>query len=302
MNAPFARYVLAALVVACTLNLSPCWSQEAGRKDGLFISVPNPITSEEVQRIKQKVDNAIKQRRNITTVVFDFNPDGAKVGTTDFSPCQSLQRYIHQLQRGRVKAEWPRMSTVAFVHAETSKHTVLPVLACDQIIMSAELDSETRMPKARLGGVTRDLGGPIDDIERAVYRTVAKNYTSPDVILRMIDPDLTLRKARTKSGDRYVSPETLKELEEKGDLVSVAPGAQPGLQPGQSMFDPDLALEVKLCKAVYNSKGEVATALPRCSPPWRASRVIRRCFSRGRWSLRWDWCASSPRRGAKNGS
>src|SRR5262249_6679684 len=187
------------------------------------------------------------------TVVFDFNPAGATNSTSDFGPCSSLAKFIRQLQLGQIKATWPRLTTVAFISSEVTRHSVLPVLACDQIILAGE-DKETRQSKARIGSVTKDLEGVLDETERTAYRNVAKNYPSPDVIQRMIDPELPLRKAKTKQGDRYLSPASVKEWEAKGELISAEPGEPPGLQRGQSAFDPNQALELKLCRALYNSR------------------------------------------------
>ena len=263
------------------LSASPAGAQNTPAKDGLFISVPNPITSEAVQQIQQKVTTAVEgpNKRNITTVVFAFNPQGVANSTIDFGPCYSLADYIRQLRLGQVKATWPRMTTVAFLQHEVSKHSVLPVLACEnQIIMSGEVDSDTRVPKARLGGVTRGLDSVLNKTQRAAYREFAESYPSPDVIQRMLDPQLPLRRAKTNQGERYLSPDSVKELEKQ--LISVEAGAPPGLQPGQDWFDADQALELKLCRAIYNSRAEVAAALqlPRqaLSEDWLAgmSKVV----------------------------
>lgn len=259
------KLVFRALVTGSLMLAVAPWArpQEAGARDGLFISVSNPITSEAVQHIQQKVKDAVEgaKKRNLTTIVFDFNPAGVPNSTSDFGPCNSLKKYIHQLQLGQVKASWPRLTTVAFVQHEVTRHSVLPVLACDQLIMSSELDKDLRIPRARLGGITRDLEGILDNTERTAYRDVAKNYPSPDVIQRMIDPELPLRLAKTKQGERYLSPDSIKEYEAKGLLISQEPGAPLGLQPGQNVFDPDQAIQLKLCRAAYKNRAELAAAL-----------------------------------------
>src|SRR5262245_56908164 len=157
MPAWMGRGVGSLLLGAIALFFSDCagpaLAQETAPKDGLFVSVPNPITSEAVQQIKKKVQDVVDgpKRRNITTVVFDFNPAGATNSTSDFGPCSSLAKFIRQLQLGQIKATWPRLTTVAFVSSEVTLHSVLPVLACDQIILSGEQDKETRQYKARIG-------------------------------------------------------------------------------------------------------------------------------------------------------
>jgi membrane-bound ClpP family serine protease len=273
------RVTLAVLLSALLVPVGSGLAQDPPQKDGLFISVPNPITSEAVQQIKQKVTDALEgtKKRNITTIVFDFNPLGLPNSTSDFGPCNSLAKFIRQLQLGQIKPAWPHITTVAFVQHEATRHTVLPVLACDQVIMSGEQDKDLRIYKARLGGVTRDLEGVLDETERTAYRNIAKRYPSPDVIQRMIDPELPLRFAKTKQGERYLSPDSVKEWEAKGDLISVEPGAPPGLQAGQNLFDPDRAVELKLARTTYNSRAELATALqlPRQSlvEDWLAGRT-----------------------------
>ncbi len=253
----------AALLLAWA-GVTSAPAQEAPTKDGLFISVPNPITDKAVQQIKQKVQDALEggKQRKITTVVFDFNPSGQPSGTSDFGSCLSLADYIRQLQLRQFKPAWPALATVAFVQHETTRHTVLPVLACGQIVMSGEVDKDNKqVKKAQLGAITRDRAGILGKTERTAYDSVAANYPSPDVIQRMIDPELPLRRAKTKQGERILSPASIKDLEAKGDLISVEPAAPPELQSGQSIFDPDVALQLKLCRATYNSRAELAAAL-----------------------------------------
>src|SRR5262249_56495411 len=128
-------------------------------------------------------------------------------------------------------------------------------------------------------GITRDLAGVLDETERTAYRTVAANFPSPDVIARMIDPELPLRLVKTKLGDRIVSEASIKELEAKGVLISVEPvrEAPAGLRHGHNIFDPDQAVQLKLCRATYNSRAELAAALqlPRQSltEDWLAGRT-----------------------------
>ncbi len=275
----FSLSGIAVALLALALGQLPSGAQEGAARDGLFISVPNPITSEAVAQIKKKIELALdgKKQRPITTIVFEFNPNGVPNNTSDFGPCSSLAKLIRQLQLGQLKASWPRITTVAFFQNETTRHAVLPVLACDQIIMSDEIDSETRAPRARLGAITNGLDGVLDEVERTAYRSAAKSYPSPDVIARMIDPDLPLRRAKTKQGPRFLSPQSVKEWESKGELLSVEPTPPPGLQPGQNLFEPELAVQLGLCRAIYKTRAELAAALqlPRHSlvEDWLADKV-----------------------------
>ncbi|VTU02368.1 Membrane-bound serine protease (ClpP class) OS=Singulisphaera acidiphila (strain ATCC BAA-1392 / DSM 18658 / VKM B-2454 / MOB10) GN=Sinac_1414 PE=4 SV=1: NfeD [Gemmataceae bacterium] len=176
---------LAAIVGGVLLTAASALGQSA---DGLFVTVPNPITTEGVNRIKAivgtRIDPAAPQRAG--TVVFDFNPDGKPAATADFGACLSLQDYIlNTVNRNGV-------NTVAFVHAPTSAHTVLPVLACRELVMS---------PGATLGQVTDDgnppLVPPLNASKETLYRetlaAVGRGGLVP-VVRKMYDPAVQLRR------------------------------------------------------------------------------------------------------------
>src|SRR5438045_1232502 len=72
---PSALLWHAAVLVWVLVSAVPAEAQ--ANTDGMFVTVPNPITSDGVNRIK----NEVKARRNsdtrpVHTVVFDFNPTG----------------------------------------------------------------------------------------------------------------------------------------------------------------------------------------------------------------------------------
>jgi membrane-bound serine protease (ClpP class) len=181
---------LTALGVALGWGQAPARAQEAGEKDGLFITVPTPINDAAVQQIRSKVENAVTQgRKNLRTVVFDFNPNGAPASTTTFGSCGDLAEYIRNLQLGQVKADYPRLETHAFVHNEVSRHTVLPVLACGHLIMSEEYDTKKNAYKARLGDILGE-GERLSVTARTAYEAVAKGHPSPDLVRKLIEGEL----------------------------------------------------------------------------------------------------------------
>ena len=64
-------------------------------EDGLFISVPNPITSTQVNRIKAKTERALQATdRRIRKIIYDFNPGNQASGTKDYGPCHDLADFI----------------------------------------------------------------------------------------------------------------------------------------------------------------------------------------------------------------
>src|SRR5262249_16783827 len=141
-----AVVVMWALLGGC-LAAMPASAQQA--RDGLFITVPNPIDDKAVSQVERKVQEAIeRQKRNISIVVFDFNPQGLPSGTSDWNSPNRLAEYIRHLQQGTVPGKnYPHITTIAFIQNLVIKQTVLPVLACKQIVMSSEVDPVTRQVK-----------------------------------------------------------------------------------------------------------------------------------------------------------
>ncbi|MCI0640114.1 MAG: hypothetical protein L0Y72_29150 [Gemmataceae bacterium] len=247
-------------------------------KDGLVITVPNPITDDAVSQIRLKIQDAVERKgRNITTVVFDFNPHGQPAGSSTFGSCNDLAVFIRNLQLGQVNPLYPKIATFAFVHNEATKHTVLPILACKEIILSDDINPKTRLSKAKLGDVTRELGGIFNETMRTAYREVAKQFPSPDVIERMLDPGLPLKHIKTDEGPRFVSSKTLAELEKAGKAFVLDPIQPDYLQAQNALFEPHQAMELKLCSGLKSSKADLVQALglPRHSmvEDWLVGRV-----------------------------
>lgn len=274
----FPGTLLALLFVLGSLGEPPIlWAQEA--RDGLFVSVPNPITDDAVAVIELKIKEAAR-RRPLSVVVFDFNPQDQPSGASKWNSCNALAEFILNLRRGQVKGV-PSLTTIAFVHNEVTRHTVLPVLACKQIIMSDAIDPSTRLARTRLGDVKRGLEEPFTAAMKVAYAEVARHFPSPDLIARMIDKDLPLKKIRTASGPRYVTPQTMQEMKDSGETFTEDPDLPDFLQPGNALFEPrpaaDPVLGLGLCSGIKNSRAELAEALglPRHSvvEDWLAGRT-----------------------------
>jgi membrane-bound serine protease (ClpP class) len=230
-------------------------------RDGLFITVPNPIDDKAVSQIERKVQEAIeRQKRNVSIVVFDFNPQGQPSGTSDWNSPNRLAEYIRHLQQATVPGKnYANIATVAFIQNQVTLHTVLPVLACKQIIMSSEVDSTTGQIKASIGEVTRDR--PIGKTARSAYAGFAQNFASPDLVERMLDRDLELKRVKTPEGPRYLSPKSLQDRNQAGQPYAVDDNLPDALQMGNARFDAQQALELGLCNGIKNSAAELAAAL-----------------------------------------
>src|SRR5262249_56891538 len=111
---PAGLLMLAALSIPDGLVRNVGRAQETDSEPGIFLTVQNPITSEETNRIREKIDRAVRER-HVAKIVFDFNPDGKEAASRDYGPCRDLARSLNQLHQ---------ITTVAFVHSKVTRHTV----------------------------------------------------------------------------------------------------------------------------------------------------------------------------------
>lgn len=231
----------AAVVLGWLLCTStPAFGQNnAIPEEGLFVGVPTPITSEVVQRIKNQVEPRV-HTRPLKTVVFDFNPGGKDVTNTDFGACYGLAELI-----GKLRAN---MTTVAFVHGKTTGHTVLPVLACKELVMSKE---------ARLGEVVTDGVPPLDAIKKAAYETFTEDRKPQWAAIRkMFDKDVELAVGVLRQGGAtwYIDRRNADELKKVA-----APADVPFAPAGQvALYTADQARKIELCKATAESRADLA--------------------------------------------
>jgi membrane-bound ClpP family serine protease len=178
---------LASAALLGMLVTQPANAQDAVPADGIFVTVQNPITEGSINQIKSLVDNARNNpRRNIKKVVFDFNPEGKDAATENYGPCSDLAEYIRNLAANG-------LTPIAFVHGKTTRHTVLPVIACEHLVMSSS---------AQIGEVwSKDR--PVTDIQTLHYMKLAGIHRAGPV-LKMIDKDVKLVQAQYRGATIYV--------------------------------------------------------------------------------------------------
>ena len=136
-----------ALLLAALLQVGANAAEPVS--DGQIIPVPSLITTPTVNRIRERADQVMAERRTggdqaaRLVIIFDFNPGGRPGNARDYEACRTLARYIDK--------ELANVETVAFVHGEVTRHSVMPVLACRTIFMSKN---------ARLGDIYTGGGQP----------------------------------------------------------------------------------------------------------------------------------------------
>ncbi len=214
---------------------------------GTFITVQTPLTSQVVNYVKATTDRFLQSHpgRRIC-LIYDFNPDGGPSETANFGTCYDLASYLLGL---------PDVNTVAFVHNRVSRHTVLPVLACKEIVM-AQTDA------TRLGPVLSESGRP-EDLEKLFYRKVAEGRNRPPaVVLKMIDPQVVLVGGTRNGAEWFVDGRHLNQAHRDGFVEGKDP-KQTALLAGlasKGSYNTADADTVHLCSLIRNSRREVTDA------------------------------------------
>lgn len=239
--AGYVGYLFAALL----LPQSPSLGQEARPEGGLFITVQNPITSEVVSRIVAKCDRAVTSGK-VAKLILDFNPAGHPAASEDYGPCRDLADHLRNLKQ---------CQTVAFVHNEVTGHTVLPVLACQELVMSREAKLGRALSKRE------EKKMPLrerDDDRVVFYKNVVDGRYPPAIVLKMLDRNLEVVAATWKGAVWYIDKARQAEDAAKGVVVT---NQEPVLPRGDlGFYNAEDAQKFGLCRLVKESRAEVAEA------------------------------------------
>ena len=218
---------------------APAMGQNA---TGLYVAVPNPITSDAVTSIKKQV-NSHRESQNArgrsSAIIFDFTPDGKSASTPEIGSCRNLAAFLQQIQS--------TTTTVAYLHGKVSGYTVLPVLTCKELVMSKE---------ASLGEVAGETVEPLQEPDKQYFKHYFNRDSQFALIQKMYDPEVKLRKG--------INPKTnTPQYVDARDAAAFAQivGAQevPGVQDGQlALYNARTAKDVGLCKATAETRQEVA--------------------------------------------
>lgn len=289
----------------------------------LWIPVPLPITGSVDTSVTQLIDRGLARlspdaARPLLVLEFRGKPmptannadspqpavdeASAAGGTSQFERSLALARFLtgDRLRNAR---------TVAFVSGSVTGHSVLPVLACEEIVAA---------PDAILG----DAGAGenfIDPTLRRGYEEIAgRRRTIPvPVVLGMLDPQLAVYRVKVGAEPRYVFAQELEQLRKEGavsEIETVKREGEPGRFTGR-----DLRLKYGFASHEAQDRRSLARALrvpvqtlesdPSLRDGWRPLRVdlrgpinarqlawIRKSLetrlSRGDRNLVWLWIES----------
>ena len=183
-HSPTMRMVLVGLLLEL---LSPVAVWADGPNDGLLIPIPASITSESTGRLRSLLHGPLKRFEQDTNrgnrqfvLLCDFNPEGRRAECEDFGACYTLASYLRSLP-----SEIKGVRTVAYIHGDVRRHSVLPVLACSEIVFSE---------RGRLGDVAR-AGKPLSRVEQTAYEEITRNRLPLPLVRKMLDPNIELLRA-----------------------------------------------------------------------------------------------------------
>ena len=201
-STPIYRSALIPAVIVLSTVMAPRFARaDDSTAPGLTVQLPPVITEDTTARLRAAVYVPLRRYQAACKrdgkpadgfeLLCDFNPPpDARPNITDrYGPCWELASYLLELRHKNVK-------TRAYVHGEVSRHAVLPVIACADIVMSSD---------ARLGRVV-EAGGSLLTSEKAAYEEMNGSRFPPALIRKMYDRDLTVVKLflPDRDGNRYV--------------------------------------------------------------------------------------------------
>ena len=158
--------------------------------DGIIVQVPTVITTESTNRLRamllgplKRFEGGAARRGGRFTLLCDFNPEGRRAVCDDIGASYGLAAYLRSLP-GEIKG----VNTVAYVHGDVKRHSVLPVLACSEIVFA---ENGVLGPAA--------AGKPFSPVERTAYEEITRNRYPAVLIRKLYDPAVKV----IRVGDHY---------------------------------------------------------------------------------------------------
>jgi membrane-bound ClpP family serine protease len=262
------------LVLCCAIP-APAFAKDEPKTPaqiGRFIQVPLPITDQTVTHVRRVVGRAIEKAKKDNArlaLIFEFRgPKGQTDAArgSDFSQSYGLANFLSGDDLSGVR-------TVAYLPGSVEGHAVLPVIACQEIIMAKD---------ATLGAAGIDER-TITPTMRSAYSEIAgRRWTVPVVVaLGMLDPALEVLQVKTDERDqKYVTPEELEKLKKQHATEAAVVVKRAG---EQGVFSSDEARRWGFVSFLAADRRDVAKALelpataieedPSLDGGWKAVRV-----------------------------
>ncbi len=212
---------------------------------GQFFTITEPITHETYERVQAATRQLVDQKAGGVQgtrpiLVFEFQPGEAAPGKSSFGASYDLATLIsRELAGARL--------TVAYVPKPMSGYSVMPIVACTEIVMGA---------RSTLGPITPE-GDSVDQALKGPIQFLAVRKTrDPDLLLGMLDRDADLRLVRTSDKTvHYVLAERMPKFLETHHVVDDEPAWEGGRR---GVLSAARAREEGFCKRTAETPAEVA--------------------------------------------
>jgi len=213
-------------VVASVFGMvAPSWAQvdEPAKpvvaQTGWMIDVPLPITQRSSSRVIDRLAIVAGESNVATvddrrrTVLLHFQSSGSQGASSAIGDGSSTQfEDALRLARALTKPEFRTLRLVAYADAPVRGHSVLPILACDALIMG---------PSGSIGDAAfLERGNDGDETMVATYRAISSRRAvfSPAIAESLVRPSVELVQATTLDGKRqFVLGDELEQLRRSGE-------------------------------------------------------------------------------------
>jgi membrane-bound ClpP family serine protease len=236
------RLILAAAILLALLSPGRLPAEERPNS-GLVAPIPSIITTEATSRLRSALYGPLRHyedqrnrepnRTGQFYLVCDFNPDNRDNASDDFGACLTLARYLRDLQKTQ------GVQVIAYLHGKVTRHAVLPVLACSEIILSKD-------PPGQFGKITEG-DKSLEQLDRDAYEKIFPKPALSVLVRKMYDRNVEVIKTR-QGGYRDAN----EKPRPQGEAVG-------GLGPGDTaLYSFARASELGLCQPIpRNSIDEV---------------------------------------------
>ncbi|MEN6450387.1 MAG: NfeD family protein, partial [Thermoguttaceae bacterium] len=217
--------------------------------------------------VDRAVEMANRQHVRLSLVIEFDVPKGQKDAgkRSDFAAAYSLANYLSSNALGGVR-------TVAYVPQPIEGHAILPVIACEEIIMAKD---------ATLGAAGIDEPTLTQTVRIAYDEIAARRRTLPTAIVQgMLDPAVKVLAVETDVGQEYVTLDRLAELKKRRASKEPVVVKEAG---EQGQFSGNELRQRGLVKYLASDRREVARALelpptavahdPSLEGGWRPVRI-----------------------------
>ncbi len=235
--------LLGVCLFAAAAPAQPPKPADGGSDRGLYVPVPHPLTSDALTRIKNLVDaERGKGGDRPAWVVFDFTPNGKDAHNADAALAIDLGNHI--------VTRLNDVKTVAYATRKVHGHTVLPFLACRDIVMGRE---------ASVGEVVGPGEAAPPGWVQEAYVSLLKQVrpTQLAAVRKTFDPRVRVGSGKKAGGEWLVNladPEDKKSVENPKEVEGVS-------AEGVGLYKPDVAVRLGLCRGVRDTRTELADLL-----------------------------------------